>query len=815
MQRAWIAWVAVCVAPLLCADEELERRLRTAIVELGHSSFEVREAASATLAAAGQAAVPLLRQAAESTDHEVKARARQLLEELEWDAGSGVPRELVRRLRRGGEDARVAAARELIALGPDAYPVVAKAVLGELDPETQRSMADAWPGSAPCYRACVRHLIGTGQVDAAITLLERLAQPPTSATPFSRFTTDRMHRETLRDLAALHVHRGSLEPAIDRAHDPRSRYWLERAAGRPERVLAAARESGDERLVDAVLYERRDWEALLTRAPGPELASLARRAMYATLAGRLDLRGPLVDEIQRRCGDDVSLLALLGEAHRALAVADAPTRSRLLWECGFHAESLPGPYTDFYPVDRLDRLAELGLRDEALRGYEARVSAAELDDRDSILRDMAMAGFGDRARALLVAELERVPVDERADYIRAISPYRGDETRAWWRLTVRESPDTPIAERVARVASIMDGTADPDALIAALRRAAPARPFGELALLCATAASYDRHADVAELLGAGARSPDDWEAAGAAAVRAQRWALADTALARAAAERRGKPKVLALRALALARIGKHDESTVTLGLALRCSMADEMALFDVAQTMRGTELATGLLERLADLERLAPPDSPLTSRARDILSPAPRDLERDGYVTLWRLTDTMGDRLVSGNEAWHLSMASSAHVALGQLSQRAGQLDRARAHAEVAWTALPRNADAIALRAQVHADRSVVEAMLEAEHAHWQRQIELLPLSGYLHEQWAVFSARTRSRLDVGLRAARRAVELSPARGDGHAALAEVLLEQGDVVAAADAIAQAIALNPRTTRFEQLHARIREASSPR
>lgn len=60
----------------LSAQEDL--RARTLIAELGHDSFEVREAADRALRALGEPALPLLRAAMDSDDAEIRLRAGAL-----------------------------------------------------------------------------------------------------------------------------------------------------------------------------------------------------------------------------------------------------------------------------------------------------------------------------------------------------------------------------------------------------------------------------------------------------------------------------------------------------------------------------------------------------------------------------------------------------------------------------------------------------------------------------------------------------------------------------------------------------------------
>ena len=61
------------------ATEDQAKQFRAWIADMGHESIETREKATVELRRAGEAALPLLREALKSTDAEVAARARSLL----------------------------------------------------------------------------------------------------------------------------------------------------------------------------------------------------------------------------------------------------------------------------------------------------------------------------------------------------------------------------------------------------------------------------------------------------------------------------------------------------------------------------------------------------------------------------------------------------------------------------------------------------------------------------------------------------------------------------------------------------------------
>src|SRR5438067_3406856 len=66
-----------------------------AIADLGADDFSRREAASDLLWRAGKAAQPLLRQATQSTDPEIRSRTRAILKNLRWGVSPDTPGEIL------------------------------------------------------------------------------------------------------------------------------------------------------------------------------------------------------------------------------------------------------------------------------------------------------------------------------------------------------------------------------------------------------------------------------------------------------------------------------------------------------------------------------------------------------------------------------------------------------------------------------------------------------------------------------------------------------------------------------------------------
>src|SRR5207302_9992545 len=86
-------------------------------------------------------------------------------------------------------------------------------------------------------------------------------------------------------------------------------------------------------------------------------------------------------------------------------------------------------------------------------------------------------------------------------------------------------------------------------------------------------------------------------------------------------------------------------------------------------------------------------------------------------------------------------------------------------------------------------------------------RVELAPVTGESLSRWLAESYRLQSESDLNgaLKAARRAVELSPEFGFGWARVAEPEFSFGRTGATQDALAQALSLSPRNAQAIALH----------
>src|SRR5438874_13469595 len=125
--------ILICL-PLLCIgaagaeDGAADEKIAKAVLELGDSSFAVRERASKFLWSAGKTAEPILQEAAKSDDPEVAARAKEILGDFKYGIYPQTPqdvRAIVRSYRRGDLDRRqVVTALTQSQLGRRGYPAL-------------------------------------------------------------------------------------------------------------------------------------------------------------------------------------------------------------------------------------------------------------------------------------------------------------------------------------------------------------------------------------------------------------------------------------------------------------------------------------------------------------------------------------------------------------------------------------------------------------------------------------------------------------------------------------------------------------------
>ncbi|MDZ7615782.1 MAG: hypothetical protein U1E05_02185, partial [Patescibacteria group bacterium] len=229
-----------------------------AIRDLGHDDFSVRQRATHSLWLAGDAAEPALREAVQSTDPEVAARARWILDRLRFGLLPDTPPQLaglIEQFRSGDARVQRVVLKRLIDLGRvevatrllQSVPEVdaRKQLQGEMVREVARS---------------ARRMIAEGNHGLARQLLEVATQSDSGC----------------RDLAAFLLLQGDLKDELQRRAEPLKQqpseqearllgYLLRAAGDLPAALQVFDGPVNDANLARGVLAELDDWQELAKR----------------------------------------------------------------------------------------------------------------------------------------------------------------------------------------------------------------------------------------------------------------------------------------------------------------------------------------------------------------------------------------------------------------------------------------------------------------------------------------------------------------------------------------------------------------------
>lgn len=235
------------------------------VQQLGDPHFRVREEASERLWRAGQLAETALQQAERSGDPEVAQRARAILERFRYGLYPDTPPELAQWVHqfRAGQSApdqpnasqrQIEALQHLYDAGPPGRAVLRKLAWAAPDTDWTRRI----------FERVASHAVQTAEELAATgdpAIIGELLETGVAC----------MAEPAMRDLAAYHLLRGSLDEAIkplrERADEGDRRadeplVYLDRARGDLRAARQAAERSGKSALLEGVLAEQGDWKAL-------------------------------------------------------------------------------------------------------------------------------------------------------------------------------------------------------------------------------------------------------------------------------------------------------------------------------------------------------------------------------------------------------------------------------------------------------------------------------------------------------------------------------------------------------------------------
>ena len=267
--------------------------LTDAVEQLSSDRFADREEGARRLWRAGPAATDLLEKAALSTDPEVAARAKEILELHRYGVMPDTPAQHVQQIdqfRHGSASVRQKVLEGLHAQGELELLV---RLIRAVEPAAERDNLLA--SMEKRLITSLRKLMAEQRWERAESLLEMLSH------------TDSGRRHWI----AFHLGRGSLETQIKNWMDkPESTperavtlALLTRAHQQPQQALAWARQANDPFLVDSLLIEQENWQQLsnadsLTVFPGSRgiYERLGFMALIHQWAGAIDKQQAVVEE---------------------------------------------------------------------------------------------------------------------------------------------------------------------------------------------------------------------------------------------------------------------------------------------------------------------------------------------------------------------------------------------------------------------------------------------------------------------------------------------------------------------------------------
>ncbi len=844
------------------------------IVELGDDEFATRQAASRQLRAAGEPAEAALEKAADSSDAEVRKRARAILADFRWGIYPSTPDAVVALIRKYQASTRAekrGVITKLIGAGQPGARAVVRIARQETDVLVRREVfTSVW---AALGRELPR-LLEDGH-DATVESLLELGLGGNVKTGAPAF-------------AAYHLLRGSLpgkiaewEALARRKVVPKAEQevlaYLYRASGDLAKAVQAAEAAERNDLREGILYEKADWKELARR---PTLGNGFRLAC-ARLAGDRKLceetRKSLVEQglavvkggldpllfakalfLNGETAQALDLLARSGKQHRLrfdVLAARLQVKEALALVEKLRKDNSPDlPTVELAHARFLHLLGEADKALAIVKRYAGRLDPdkegpwyEELLETDLALgrRDDAFAHAG----KLLAGRLE--PALARRLFEK-LFPEHIDHALAVWTVLKKIDPRDKVSDRLARLRRLMEGTAPAREVKEVVEKTlakiggpatVPGNPevtafqclgLGEAALLCKQEVLALDCFSKALLPGALLRVGDvksrqkKWSEAATAYRSAYQWALKTPALRLRVVRDEtalGPALPLYLHGHALVQAGRSAEGQRYIERARLLPLGDGEARLDLAKAL----LARGHREEARRhydvLRRVGEPALSELEwyytgeglRMAAIVASERKQWLRaaDGFEQSF-LRVLLPD-LNFGRSAAYVTVPGHIYRIRARGLAEAGRFTEALAEARRAETCLPGHLDlAIGLMPLLtaHGRKKDADELFRAAWAPYEALLRDHPRCSWAHNQLAWLSACTRRNLEEGLRHARAAVALAPNRASYHDTLAEVLFQLGKKDDAVAAQKKAIRLDPKRDYLRKQLKRI-EAGDPK
>lgn len=874
--------------PLKLSPQE-RAELEAAIADLSSADPAEREAASLRLWSAGRAAEPLLREAAKDDDPEQARRAREVLQKFEYGISPDTPAALIQLLeqyQRGQPPQRRNAINLLASKGPAGTRILLKIWRDESDPQLRSLVLDTLASRA---REAAALLLAEGDE----VMVERLLQTVASGAGAAAWRAQLLQGEAsagdaaLRDYAAYLHDRGKLPaaiaalasnagpgaapvgagppPELEPGVEPESRpaseahrrlAYYHRAAGDLPAARAAAEASGDERLVDNILIEQRDWAALADRverrAPASDsLDDLSFAAGYRRLAGDregaqkwLDKVVAYADPALNRQDEQVlnaSEILYLNERpdlgmqvliqNRQYETALRYLRARLMFaeaqKLIEQARQDRAPNLPLIEAREASLLHFLGKREEAI-ALLRRLAEQNTQTRNPAMYAALVRTAGEMrerklAEELLLEGLPAVAPEDLASVSQMMSAAGigdGDSAARWWAF-LRKRHKEPLKITLERLRSLLKGQVPATELETIARAAeqdsARMRPEERVAWLLEVGEmllARDRREAAQKLferVGFGGAAEvvvrlGDLEAAD------NQWADAARLYGRAWEMDKTQPLPLLLRGRAFIQLRREQEGRDMIRLAHLLPLGDERRRQSLVEALEKRTLFDEM-----ELER------DLAARTGGFMTWALSDTLRRGGD----LANTRGDFRLAA-ELWERAFLDNLSTEMHFIEPTANLMmpalllrTRALAHfkaseitegVELARACLaiaPGDTDALidfVTLLDSQGKTAEADAIFAETAAVYAKLCEQYPQSGPLHNQYAWAAARCKRQLDTALAHATLAVKLEPDNTASLDTLAETHFQRGEVGKAIETINQCIKLEPEEKHHrEQLN----------
>ena len=838
------------------SEPPTDDEIRQAVERLGHEKFSERERATKLLWAAGPAAEKALRAVADSTDPEVKRRARLLLDRIAFRIEPDAPPDVIaqmQRYRNGAPEEQADVLRQLLNGSSKSHQYAIR-WLGAVEPTQQARILDQF--AYDDWKILVP-LMADGHEEVVEKMLEAAAgaQIESIVPHYGAFfaLTNR-----LGERIAL------LRPAVEKtgnAYQARLLAALYRHAHEPDGLLWAAERSGQADLVRMVMMERGQWAELLTRyTPNigdglNRINGLGLTAAYQRLAGKdAEFRDTLkkIEEysnglnanqknqaakallINERTADAIALLIRLNQAQQAaeLLMAQGNVAEALaISEKAAKAETGPAYLARMFHIQLLHRLGEVKTARTWLDAL-----AKDLGDDTSMawldrFVDLELKlGLPEKAQRRLLERVERNDTIFLGNCLASFFPELGTHAETIWRRLRQHAPNDSAADTFKKLQQIADRKFPSDEL-AKLFRTPPDSswlPANQLPRAFEDIAHVVRRFERDDLAAALLKDPN-WEKAPAGArllladtlSAAKKWQAAADAYRAAWEHDRASPLPYFLHGWALTQLGKVDEGKAIMARSHRMILGGERVRRDFHDALNERGFSADAQQELPVRLCLSPPDRFEHGQA---LAQLVRQKQESGdFLAAAAIAERNLLRLLPSGQGF-LSMAgypratSTIHalrakglLANGKTAEALREIERAEAlHA--AHLDLP-----ILLVADLErAGEKEKAAQLFGRVYNVLNQIcKDHPAGADARNQVAWLLARCRRQLDDALPHAQRAVELAPNVAPYWDTLAEVHFQRGEKEKAVEVMRKCLAMpSDRSAYFRQQLRRF-EKGDPR